>query len=103
MVRIRAVLGGAIMQCKAGGWFRARVGADTRDSCSREEINSPRYRLYLTFTRACSALRTVVTVCTHICPGSQFFQGQTMGSITLLGFLKGLVGKSECVSVCMCV
>ena len=62
-----------------------------------------RYAVYLTFTQACSALRTVVTVCTPICPGSQFFQGQTVVSITLLGFLKGLVGKSECVSVCMCV
>lgn len=43
MVRIRAVLGaggGAIMQCKAGGWFRAWVGLDTRDSCFSEEIHS---------------------------------------------------------------
>ena len=46
MVRIRAVLGGAIMQCKAGGWFRAWVGADTRDSCSRE-INSPSWEVLL--------------------------------------------------------
>lgn len=47
MVRIRAVLGGAIMQCKAGGWVRVWVGADTRDSCSREEINSLSWEVLL--------------------------------------------------------